>query len=274
MRQIRWVAAVGLVVWATGCTTVRRASDDARDGDVSVWLHTPFVTSGDTLVLEIGAFDDPKVGIDSVKVWMTLPEGVDSPVPERLVATLHGKGRYWGDTVLSSTNSVLWDDSDFVRYEMPVPETEGPIKLSLAVHYSEVVELGKQFTEFDKDASIDLTVPVMSPGMRTLRRTLSGLAGLVVLIAACLLVGRSWRWLNEESSSRHGSYLPALALLWFAIGYWWFAQRLVIATGWTGAGLRWAAAVAWLVIPLVAGWYLGERRRRALPAARVVGDGE
>lgn len=255
------------VILATGCTTaVRRASDDYRDRDVSVWLHTPFVAAGDTLVLEIGAFDDPEVGIGAVQVFL----GDD------LVASTFGRGVHWGSSIVSSNNSILWEASDFVWIRIPVPRGRTSLPIRVEADYTSVLALGQSFSNLPEHASIRFEVPVRSPAARMLRRLATFGVALASLLLVCLLLWRKYdafaAFVGRESAHQGGGLLLVLLFAWLALGYWWFSARLMVALGSQSGWLRAVGTLSWLVTPPLVAAALHRRRRLPRAVARPADD--
>ena len=254
-------AAAAAAVWFSGCTTMaRRASDDAREKDASLWLHSPHVAAGDTLHLEIGVFDDPAVGITRAEIF----------IDGDLVLTTSGRGIHWASSIYTSDKSFIWEDSDFISVSVPVPkDAEGSIDLRVAVHYVGVLALQSKFMNLDQDVSMSLSIPIRSPVMRTVRRMLSGLLGLGALLGVWLALRWKWAPISTWAADDNWSLIVALSVLWAGVGYWWFAERLAIATGVLAIWFRISAMVLWLVLPPLAA-ALTARRAERIPRAELL----
>lgn len=248
------LASVWLLLSTSACTTwARRLSDDHRDGNISVWVHSPHIAAGDTLHLEVGAYDDPRVGIETVRVF----------VNGQLITSGSGVGNNWGSSIRTSDKSILWEDSDFVWLRIPVPsDAKGKLAIEVEVHYVSASRLGKSFSNSQRSKRLRFDVPVLSPGMRTFRRGLSGASAAMALLLLWFLfrrVGaRILGWLNNDRDPT--APLLIVAIVWIGVGYWWFAARVAIATGAYGFAVRLISTLVWLAALIAVAW-LHDRRR-------------
>ncbi len=233
-----------MLAGAAACTTARRLTDDQKDGDASLWVHTPYVSAGDTLELEIGAFDQPEVGIGELIVTVN---GVEA-------TRVRGHGKHWGSTITTSDDAMLWEEADWVTVKLPVPDDVDAMHVRIEGAYYSPGALGTSFMNLDYDVVFDIDVPIVSPAMKYLRRALSGLSGLAVLVAVAWALrrkGRSlWAWLERQDGQAMLAWLIVLGVVWGAVGYWWFGTRVAVATGFTGGGMRVVSTVVWFVAPI------------------------
>ena len=263
--------ALGGVVIAFGMWlghgSLERMTADATSGDdAAVWVYTPHVAPGDTIVLGVEVFGGEDIGIREVVVS-------DGAQQHRT----HGEGQDWGDTI--TTRGAPSDASDSIDVRVTVPRDARPgSTLHLVVDVSYVVASQWSSSSFSNSAKGDrvtVDVPVRTPGGALLRRLLSagwalGLLG-GLCVALYLALPRMERWADRNQDVFGDGEMAGLFFLAFTIfnamflGRAVFAYPLVAATGFTGTAFIVACCAVWTALPIAAMIY-GHRHGKARAA--------
>ncbi len=258
----RWVSillTVAGIVLCFGLLLVIRTFDfytaDVKDTGIAVWIGTPHVTPGDSLMMEVGLFGGKRAAIDKIAVT---GEGITQDVS--------GIGKDWGN-IISSKSSEVGQDSMMVR--VPIPK-DAPLGKTLVLTVSAtgtIAELGAFSTFSDQSTLRELEIPVdiLSPTGEIERRLFSGLRGFGALFLAFALFRFSYRPLanliNQADKDSSGRELPqslatlaiGLAIVYCMAGIVFFAHPLRHATELLGDAWTFAFVVGWILIPPYAG---------------------
>jgi hypothetical protein len=255
-RAMRAILTVVVFVVSIGAALVAYVNIDrltrftavASTERTSIWIDTPHVTAGDTIVLRAEVTGGKRAAIAQV----TVRDG------ERTI-DIRGKGRDWG---MSFTSSSRQQGSDELELALAVPaDARAGSKLHLSIEVSWIIaEGGAGWFEDRKGVDVaTLEVPILGSTWCSVRRVGSaafafGLLGVVCVLAVFL--PRLLRPLDKYEAQLAGSESAAGILMLLAgmaylfAGHAWFARPLVAATRLTGTWFVVLTVIVWAVLPV------------------------
>jgi hypothetical protein len=261
------VAGIVGVVLCLGLAITVRSFDlytaTARKPGIAVWMHTPFVSPGDTMIAEVAVYGGSRAAIRAITVR---GEGIRLDV--------EGPGKDWGMVIRTKTAEV---GQAAQTLHIPISDSAqvGTSVLHFAATSTEAVTEGSSFRDEDTAHGIEIPIEIRTPGDRAMAKVLGAFRGLGTLALAMALfrflwhpVARFFRKADEggsKSSQSLGQSLVALVIgvlmLYCLGGIVLFAHPLRWATGLVGDGWTALAVLVWIVAPP----YVGRRLAGPLP---------
>lgn len=234
---------------------------DVRDTGIAVWVHTPIVSPGDTLTMEVGLFGGSRAAIDHVVVS---GEGIAEDVS--------GLGKHWGGVITTKTGEVGKDEQTL---HVAIPREALPGK-TMVLHVGATGTLAESagygtFSDRSATRSVDVPIEVLAPRDKPTSRFFTALRGLAALGAAFWFFRFSWqpmgRFIARADADKNGasqslvSLAIGLAISYCLAGILYFALPLRHATGLLGDAWTAAFLLVWLVAPP----YLGAKLAGPVP---------
>lgn len=258
-RGVMIVLGIAGMVLCFGLLLTIRTFDlvmaDASRPGIAVWVHTPHVSPGDRMAVELALFGGRRVAIDQLDIS---GEGISQ--------TITGLGKSWGGVITSKSGDV-GQDSLSVMVAIPKDAEIGKaLRLTFSARGTVAESSGYAiFNDASIVRSIEVPVRVLSPSEKIAQRLFSALRGLGALLLSLMafrflyhpIAGFFQRADRDPSAKEAGQMLGPL-LIGLLVSYGmaaiaFFAHPLRHATGLMGDAWTTAFVLAFLAVPPYAG---------------------
>jgi hypothetical protein len=222
-----------------------------REGNLSIWVFTPYVTPGGRVAVKIGVYGGLKVAIASVDITLGSRE-------------LHfqGHGKNWDTTIWKKNDLTSFArGSDTLELDADLPEDVTPgevLPMRCQVTYLLAAEhtFSNGFSEKQGQASLEVPITVRSRWIALLLRTLQGGQALALFLLTFLFL----RWLNGKLTDKSNAEndgdgrLAGIVCLFCLViyvyaGYLFFVLPLLSAIGYSADWFCVVLVVLWIVGP-------------------------